>query len=165
MSAYFIILILMFFLVLKTGSHNPVLSLVFGIVFILFLSLALSFYKLTISIDDEIVSFKFGIGLIKKEYRLDMIKNCKPVPGKFSIYSRISFENLPDGGKSYVLSSALPSLEITYEDKNGILKSDRIGTDKPYEITNCINKSISLQGSEVTARFRSAEKMGNKPIN
>jgi hypothetical protein len=105
---------------------------------------------LTISINDEFVAFSFGIGLIKKKYRLSEIKKCKPVTGKFSIYSRICFEKLPDGGKSYILSSALSSIEITYENEYGLIKSDRIGTDKPIEITDYINKKIGQQSSHTS---------------
>lgn len=140
-------IVLMFFLVLKAEPQTPVLSIIFGVVFILLLSLALSFYKLTILITDEYIAFSFGIGLIKKKYRLSEIKKCRPVTGKFSIYSRIIFEKLPDGGKSYILSSALPSIEITYENEYGIIKSDRVGTDNPDEITDYINKKIEQRSS------------------
>jgi hypothetical protein len=97
---------------------------------------------LTVSITDEYVAFRFGIGLVKKKYRLDQIRKCTPVIGKFSVFSRISFENLPNGSKAYVLSSALPSVEITYENENGIIIRDRVGTDKPDEIADFINKKI-----------------------
>ena len=150
---YLIIIVIMLFLVFKTGPQKPILLLIFSIVFFLFLSLALSFYKLTISINDEYVAFSFGIGLIKKKYRLSEIKNCKPVIGKFSINSRISFKKLSNGGKSYVLSSALPSVEIVYENENGIIKSDRVGTNKPYEITDYINEIIGQQGSHASGQF------------
>lgn len=139
---YSIILALVLFLILRTETHKPFISLMLIVYFLLFLSILLAYYKLTIIINDDYVAFNFGIGLVKKKYRLSSIRNCKPVMGKFSVYSRISFEKLPEGGRSYVLSSALSSVEITYEDENGIIKNDRIGTDEPYEITDYINKKI-----------------------
>ncbi len=144
---YSIILALIVLLVLKAEPSQPILALIFGSIFILFLIIALSFYKLTVSVNEEFVAFSFGIGLVKKKYGLSKIKNCKPVTGKFSIYSRISFEKLPNGGKSYVLSSALPSVEITYENDKGVIKTDRVGTDKPSEISEYINKIIGQHSS------------------
>jgi hypothetical protein len=144
---YSVVLILIVLLVLKTEPSQPILAFIFSAIFILFLSIALSFYKLTVSVNEEFLSFSFGIGIFKKKYGLSKIKNCKPAIGKFSIYSRISFEKLPNNGKSYVLSSALPSVEITYENDNGLIKTDRVGTDKPSEISDYINKIIGQHSS------------------
>jgi hypothetical protein len=138
---YSAILALLSFLILITAPH--LLSIVFGVVLILFLTLALSYYKLTVSVNEDYLAFSFGIGLIKKKYKLSNIKNCIPIKGKFSIYSRISFEKLPNGGKAYVLSSALSSIEITYTNENSIICSDRVGTDKPTDIADYINKRIA----------------------
>jgi len=150
---YSIILVLMLFLVLKTGPYPSILSFMFSAIFILFLSIALSFYKLTISVNEEFVAFSFGIGFVKKKYGLSKIKSCKSVVGKFSINSRISFEKLPNGGKSYVLSSALPSVEITYKNDNGLIKTDRVGTDRPSEISDYINKKIGQHSSLTSWQF------------
>jgi hypothetical protein len=98
---------------------------------------------LTISVDDDFVAFSLGIGWLKKKYILHDIRNCKPVKEKISIYSRIRFEKLPNGGKAYVLSSSLPSIEITYSKGNNVVCSDRVGTDNPQDISDFINKRIA----------------------
>lgn len=139
---YSFVLVLLVFLILRIAPRIPILSLVFAVVFILFFILALSFYKLTITVNDDYFAFSFGVGWIKKQYSISEIKSCIPVKGKFSIYSRISFEELPNGGKAYVLSSALSSIEITYTKWNGSICSDRVGTDKPKDIADYINKRI-----------------------
>jgi hypothetical protein len=140
---YPFVLSILIFLIFKTAPHIPILSLIFCVVFVLLFILALSFYKLTISVNDDFVAFSFGIGWVKKKYSLNEIKSCIPVNGKFSIYSRISFEKLPNGGKAYVLSSALPSIEITYKKENDSICTDRVGTDKPKDIADYINKIIT----------------------
>jgi hypothetical protein len=140
---YPFVLAILIFLIFKTAPHIPILSVIFCIVFVLLFILALSFYKLTILVNDDYVAFSFGIGLVKKKYNLREIKSCIPIKGKFSIYSRISFEKLPNGGKAYVLSSALSSIEIAYITANGNICNDRVGTDKPNDIADYINKKIA----------------------
>jgi len=137
-------LALMLFLIFENVHQEPILSIILSIISILTLILELSFYKLTISINNDYFVFSFGLGWINKKYRLTEIKNCRPVKGKFSVYSRMTFEKLPEGGKSYVLSSALPSIEITYKNEHGIILSDRVGTNNPDEIVNYINKKKSM---------------------
>jgi hypothetical protein len=139
---YSFVLVLLIFLILRIAPRIPILSLVFAVVFILFFILALSFYKLTITVNDDYLAFSFGVGWIKKQYSISEIKSCIPVKGKFSIYSRICFEKLPNGGKAYVLSSALSSIEITYTKGNNSIYSDRVGTDKPKDIADYINIRI-----------------------
>jgi hypothetical protein len=139
---YSFVLVLLIFLIFTFAPRIPILSIVFCAVFVLLSILALSFYKLTILVNDDYVAFSFGIGLVKKKYNLRQIKSCIPVKGKFSIYSRISFEKLPNGGKAYLLSSALPSIEIAYKMENGCICTDRVGTDKPKDIADYINKKI-----------------------
>jgi hypothetical protein len=139
---YSSISVFILFLLLETAPHKPIIFTIFIVILILTLILALTFYKLTISINDENLTVRFGIGLFKKRYKISSIKKCKTVEGKFSVLSRIWFEKLSDGGKSYVLSSALPSIEITYEAEKGITLIDRVGTDDPDRIADYVNKKI-----------------------
>ena len=45
----------------------------------IFLICLLIFYKLTIIVDNVNVSFKLGIGLIGKSYKIADISSCKPI--------------------------------------------------------------------------------------
>ena len=51
------------------------------------------FYNITITIDNTYFSFKLGIGLIKKKYKITNIKSCNPYTGiskKIGIGSKMS---------------------------------------------------------------------------
>jgi hypothetical protein len=103
-----------------------ILSLVFCI---------LIFYKLTIFIDDSRVSFKMGIGLVKKEYALSNIAYCKPV--KNAAWYGIGIHITTEGWLYNV--SGLYAIELGFRNRKKI----RIGTDKPEEISQIITQLIT----------------------
>jgi hypothetical protein len=102
---------------------------------ITFLTCLLIFYKLTIYIDDNCISFKLGIGLISKKYLLSEIQSCSPVKNN-PIYG-IGIRLIPQGWLYNV--SGLDAIELTFKNKKSKV---RIGTDKPNEIAQHINKLI-----------------------
>jgi hypothetical protein len=95
----------------------------------------LLFYKLTILIDDEYVSFKFGFGWYGKKYKIGEIKSCKPV--KNSIFCGIGIRKLSNGMLYNV--SGLSAIELSFKNRKGIV---RIGTNKQNEIAEYLNKKI-----------------------
>ena len=52
---------------------------IFLVVSILFLITIVAFYKLTITIDDEILCASFGVGLVRKKVALAEIAACEPI--------------------------------------------------------------------------------------
>jgi hypothetical protein len=52
---------------------------IFLAISILFLITIVAFYKLTITIDDEILCASFGVGLVRKKVALEEIIACEPI--------------------------------------------------------------------------------------
>ncbi len=52
---------------------------IFLVVSILFLITIVAFYKLTITIDDQILCASFGVGLVRKKVALAEIAACEPL--------------------------------------------------------------------------------------
>jgi hypothetical protein len=102
----------------------------------------LIFYKLTIYIDDSNVAFSLGVGLIRKKYPLSQIEYCKPV--KNSALYGIGIRLTPEGWLYNV--SGLYAIELGFKNRKKI----RIGTDKPEEVAQVINKLLNKSGSGFT---------------
>ena len=90
------------------------------------------FYKLTITIDSESVSFRLGIGLISRKYYISDIQSCKAVRNSF-IYG-IGIKKIP-GGWLYNVSG-LNSIELTFKNKGSKV---RIGTNNADTISSIVN--------------------------
>jgi hypothetical protein len=105
---------------------TTVLCLIVGLLF---------FYKLTIIINNEYVSFKFGFGWYGKNYKISEIKSCKPVRNSF-LYG-IGIRKIYNGWLYNV--SGLSAIELAFKNKKGVV---RIGTNKPNDIAQYINKMI-----------------------
>jgi hypothetical protein len=101
----------------------------------------LAFYKLSININESEITFRLGIGFIKKSYPLINIEYCKPV--KNSPWYGIGIRITPDGWLYNV--SGLYAIELGFKNKKRI----RIGTDKPEEISQIINKIINKSYSDL----------------
>ena len=92
----------------------------------LFFSL-LGVYNITIIIDNTYLSFKLGIGLIKKRYKIANIKSCKPVAGvskRIGIGTKMS---LSGDILEYYIVTGFKAIELQFLDKKTIV---HIGT--PY---------------------------------
>jgi hypothetical protein len=125
-------------LTIKSALANSPELVVLGIVSITFLLCLLTFYKLTITVDNTHVSFKMGIGLFSKSYKIADLRSCTPVTNS-AIYG-IGIRMLP-GGWLYNVSG-LKAIELRFKHKTSVV---RIGTNKPDEISEIIQ---SLIGSE-----------------
>jgi len=91
------------------------------------------FYKMTITIDNESISFKLGIGIVGKSYKIADIESCEPVKNSF-IYGW-GIHKIPKGWLYNV--SGFNAIEITFKDTDKVV---RIGTNKPDEIVELIIK-------------------------
>jgi hypothetical protein len=134
------ILILLVIMLIFTGFNDPVPAIILVFVIVTFIICLLIFYKLTIDIDDTHVAFKLGIGLVKKEYALKDIAACTPV--KNSVLYGIGIHLTSDGWLYNV--SGLYAIELTFKNKKSKV---RIGTDKPEELSETINKLLNKPGS------------------
>ena len=139
--------LVMFFL---TGIDEPVANVVLGFVIITFIICLLIFYKITITIDEESVSFSMGIGLVKKRYPLSEIKSCRAVRNS-PLYG-IGIRMLVNGWLYNV--SGTYAVELEFKNRKSVV---RIGTDKPEEVAAYICTKI---GTTITET--SGPRSGNK---
>jgi hypothetical protein len=97
----------------------------------------LTFYKLTIIIDDINLSFKLGIGLFSRKYKLSDIKECRAVKNNpltgigIRLYSKGWLYNV----------SGLGAIELTFSNKASRV---RIGTDRPEEVAAYVNSKLGF---------------------
>lgn len=134
------IIIFLIIMLIVTGFNDPVPAIILIFVIITIIICLLIFYKLTIDIDDEYVAFRLGIGLVKKKYALKDIAECRPV--KNNLLYGIGIRLTP-GGWLYNVSG-LYAIELTFKNKKSKV---RIGTDKPEELSQTINKLLNKPGS------------------
>lgn len=131
-------------------SFNPV-SILMLFLALTFLFCLLVFYKLTILIDATHVSFKFGLGLFGKSFKLSDIKSCRPV--RNSVIYGIGIHMIPNGWLYNV--TGLRAIELRFHNRNSVV---RIGTGRPEEISRVIQELI---GSPVNDSAKREESGGN----
>ena len=107
---------------------------------LIFFFCLLIFYKLTIIVDHKTVSFRMGIGLVHKTYKMAEIKTCKPV--RNSLLMGIGIRVLGNGMLYNV--TGLKAIELRFKYKSAII---RIGTDRPEEISQLIQSLVA--GEEI----------------
>jgi len=99
--------------------------------------LLMLFYKLTITITDEFISFSFGIGLIQRKYRLEDVQSCKSkkyFPFGWGIRWR--------PGVIIYNVSGNKAIELSLKNKK---RKVWIGTDDPEELADYINKKLMMK--------------------
>ena len=101
-----------------------------------FVALTIAFLMgtLTVEVDDVSVRLKFGIGLVRKNFRLDEIASCRPVRNQWWWGWGI---RLIPGGWLYNVSG-LDAVELGL--RNG--KTFRIGTDEPKVLSDFIRLKL-----------------------
>jgi PPE-repeat protein len=129
-------------LIFVAGHNDLSMAMVFGFASLLLLICLLTFYKLTISVSDNDISFTMGIGLVRGTYAFSGIESCRAV--KNSVLTGIGIRLIPGGWLFNV--SGLKAIELTFMNKK---RKIRIGTDKPEEIARLVN--------EKTGNFYSGE--------
>ena len=134
---------LIYFLILLVRLETiNILFYIYFLMCVVFLFALLCFHRLTISIDNTYVSFKLGIGLINKRYKIKNIKSCKPV--SYSILRGFGIRIFPNGILYNV--SGVKAIELQFYDRKKIVQ---IGTNQPEEITHQINSLIG--GEKITS--------------
>jgi hypothetical protein len=134
------ILIFLVIMLILTGFNDVIPALIMIFVIVTILVCLLIFYKLTIEIDNTHVAFKLGTGLVRKKYALKDIEGCRPV--KNSALYGIGIRIIPEGWLYNV--SGRFAIELTFKNKKSKI---RIGTDKPEEVAEAINKLLNKPGS------------------
>ena len=91
-------------------------------------------------IDETYFSFKLGIGVIKKRYKIENIKVCKPYSGlskRIGIGCKTSF-----GGKvlKYYILTGFSAIELQFHDEQSL--TVLVGTNNPDEICQYIQELI-----------------------
>ncbi|MFN8255941.1 MAG: PH domain-containing protein [Bacteroidales bacterium] len=129
--------ILLIFLGIKLSTETSDLMpvLIPGIVSLVMLFCLLIFYQLTITVDNEFVSFKFGLGWFGKKYKISDIKSCRPV--RNSVLYGIGVRFLPNGILYNV--SGLSAIELSFKGKNRIV---RIGSHEAEKVSAYINSKL-----------------------
>jgi len=102
-------------------------------VVIILAACVLLFFSLTVEIDEEMLRFRFGIGLIRKSVPLGEIEKAEPVRNRW-IYGW-GIHMTPNGWLYNV--SGMEAVEITL--KSG--KRLRVGTDRPKELAEAIARA------------------------
>ena len=124
---------------------------IYNILEFTFLLCLLTFYKLTIIVDSEYVSFKLGLGLISKKYKISNLKVCKPVTN--SVFNGIGIRMMPNGWLYNV--SGLKAIELQFINKDSVI---RIGTNNPEEISQLIQSRIGGENNENSEDLLSIKK-------
>jgi len=122
------------------GLNNIAPIGIMGFVILTLVFFLLSFYKLTITIDNTYIGFSLGIGLIAKKYLISDIQYCKSVSNS-PMYG-VGIRKISNGWLYNV--SGLKAIEIKFKTSRSIL---RIGTDRPDEIAEIISKMIKTDQS------------------
>jgi hypothetical protein len=110
---------------------------IFLVVSILFLITIVAFYKLTITIDDEILCASFGVGLVRKTVALAEIAACKPI--RIRWWYGWGIHLTPHGWLYNV--AGLDAVAITLRDG----RKFALGTDDPDELVAAIQRFSSAE--------------------
>ncbi len=116
------------------SSETALLGLILVMIAVLTL-----FYSLTVSIDDEKLEVKFGLGIIRKSFPIKMIISCRAVKNPW--YYGWGIRYIPGGWLFNV--SGYDAIEIIMNNK----KRYRIGTDDSEELEKIINDIINQNGN------------------
>lgn len=129
----FVPLFLVFtFVLIKTDPSDSADFNFYLFLSLVFLICLLTFYRLKIRIDEEMISFRLGIGFFGKKYKLSEVQSCQPVTNSW--FYGIGIRFIPNGWLYNV--SGLKAVELRFANKKSVV---RIGTNKPVEICQLIN--------------------------
>jgi len=120
----FIIFLIM---TLTLGLRDNASLIMFSSITLIILIVLLWFYRIVIEINETYISFKLGVGIFGKKYRVESLLSCKPVTNP--ILYGLGIKKIPNGWIFNV--SGLKAIELSFKDKKSIV---RIGTNKPQEI-------------------------------
>ncbi len=118
-------------LVRSSGPGIPILVIILAVLIICLLL----FYQITITVDDTKVTFKMGIGIIGKSFRISDITSCTSVRNSF--FMGLGIHWIKNGWLYNV--SGNKAIELKFRNKKSVV---RIGTDRPEEISALIGNLI-----------------------
>lgn len=122
-------------MMIKSGLKNGPDFYVFVFLSVTLLICLLLFYQLTITVSSTHVSFKLGVGLIRKTYKISDISTCRPVVNS-PLYG-VGIRMIPGGWLFNV--TGIDAIELRFRNKASVV---RIGTNKPEEISRLIHSII-----------------------
>jgi hypothetical protein len=118
------------FLLFKIPTFHPIQL----IVIVIFVTLLVLFYSLTVEIKNNTLFCQFGIGLIRRKIPLSMIQEVKEVRNPW--YSGWGIHWLP--GQYWLWNvSGFRAVELVFKDG----KRFRIGTDEPELLSRAIENN------------------------
>lgn len=128
LNSYTIVFLIAGIINLATGfSPLAVLALI-----IVLLTIS-TFATLTVIVDRQAIKLRFGVGIIRREYRLDDILNYQAVENPW--YYLLGIRYTPRGWLYAVSGSSAVELAL----KNG--KYVRIGTDEPEKLMEALDSA------------------------
>lgn len=133
--AFLIILGFMTVLMVNLVNKNFKAFIILEVVGFIFLLMLLLFFRLSVKIENKILTVRFGIGFIRFKFNLEEIVSCKKVRNRW--YYGFGIRLTPHGWLYNI--SGLDAVEI--EKENG--KKYRIGTKEPEKLCNEINSVIN----------------------
>ena len=108
---------------------------ILGSIIVVLLICLFNFDRLTITVTDKTVSFRMGMGLIRRSYKISDLKSCEEV--KNNLLLGLGIHWFP-GGVLYNVSGT-KAIELRFKHCRSVV---RIGTDRPEEIAKLINLLI-----------------------
>ncbi|MBN2633640.1 MAG: hypothetical protein JXR66_08795 [Bacteroidales bacterium] len=123
-------------MLIKHGFEEPVVVIIFIFIILTLIVCILTFFRLTIVIDDTNLTFSMGIGLIRKSFPLSDIESCKPVRNR--VMSGMGIHLTSEGWLYNV--AGRDAIELRFKSSS---KRIRIGTDKPDEIVGVLEDRIN----------------------
>jgi hypothetical protein len=112
------------------GLHETV-GLEYGLLAALMLLVLLFMYRIVIEINEDTISFRLGIGVFRRTYKLSNLISCKPVRNSFLM--GFGIRKIADGWLYNV--GGLDAIELAFDDRDNVV---RIGTNRAKEITELI---------------------------
>jgi hypothetical protein len=114
-------------LALTIGLEDISYFITFGITSLIMLFLLICFYRMVIEVNQTDLSFSMGIGLFKGQYRIENLKDCRPVVNSW--INGIGMRMISHGWLYNV--SGYKAVELTFNNSDKVI---RLGTDRPEEI-------------------------------
>lgn len=137
MNIIFIILFFAFiFLYIFEFGNNPMPLSGLLIIMLVFISIILLFFKLTVSIEGDYLRVVFGIGIINKSIKISEIKSAKKVRNKWYYGWGIKF--IPNGILYNI--SGFDAVELKFKNKSSII---RIGVKPNSQLYNKIQERLT----------------------
>lgn len=116
-------------------GNNPLDIYGYVLLMTLFGFVLLSFYGLTVSVNEEFIVIRFGIGLFSKKIKLSSVTSVKAV--KYQILAGYGIRFLPNGILYNV--SGRHAVEVRIAGKSSVIL---IGTDDSENLMNAIEKHL-----------------------